>query len=218
MTREQLISRLDPIFSRQFAEAMADILLELVGNPADAPTLPAGYVVPPGYEWTGEVRLPRKGEIYLQLSGGVNDAPFDFREEERPILRKIPDVDDVQPSGKPANEIWHYAGRTLGSAICGAQYEQSMHKVENVTCGACLEILRKPAKSRGEEVAEKAICVVPRNRPFMIEWRTDGKPAFSISSHNDLEYANSVQFCLRRHLSALVDAERERVKAERDVK
>lgn len=168
MTREQLISRLDPIFSRQFAEAMADILLELVGNPADAPTLPAGYVVPPGYEWTGEVRLPRKGEIYLQLSGGVNDAPFDFREEERPILRKIPDVDDVQPSGK----------------------------------------------SRGEEVAEKAICVVPRIRPFMIEWRTDGKPAFSISSHNDLEYANSVQFCLRRHLSALVDAERERVKAE----
>lgn len=50
--------------------------------------------IPEGYEWTGEIRKPRKGDFALVNWAGVGGKPYvhvateDFVRDEHPILRK----------------------------------------------------------------------------------------------------------------------------------
>lgn len=114
------------------------VIARMIVSPAPEsgkPSLPAGYVVPQGYEWTGEVRMPKNGEWYIDKSYGPLSAAHDFVADHHPILRKIP---------VPAAAVWHYTP-SPGVPLCGADDAnvQSTACIENVKCGRCLEIMKK---------------------------------------------------------------------------
>lgn len=82
-------------------------------------TLEIEFNVPDGYEFTGEIRPPKKGEPNLTLenrrnleSGIFNVAGHDFDLESRIILRKTWEAPSWIPDG-----VWVYRHAALGWCI-----------------------------------------------------------------------------------------------------
>lgn len=150
-------------------------------SPAFAP-LSAGWKIPEGWEYTGEFRQPCEGECFADKNGEVRKLVRDGQGFGRyPIIRRKPEEAEPKSrwfrNGDSDRTVFKWDGKEVKQIHCDGTSHSSRHtlaeceisaqrfpnlygeltEAEALALVAPKPVLPAPAKTRGEEVADKFI-------------------------------------------------------------
>ena len=112
---------------------------------------PPKHPAPEGCEFTGEYRLPKSGELFMDTDGTLEKAAFDFGHNKHWILRRIeqPTKEILCPEKLPAPQGWEHVnecreplkGERWATSMCGYRSSGEPNSIEKF--GKRRWILRK---------------------------------------------------------------------------